>query len=372
MIKRLYVDNFKCLVNFEFRPAPLQLLFGENGTGKSTAINVLATLREFVTWGRPAAELFPIATLTAWQTRPEQTFELEVEGGDGTYLYKLVVEHDQLLKGNRVKKEDLYFAGNRLYGFDGQDAHLFRDDFTPGPVFPQDWSRSGVASIPERGDNQRLTWFRHRMGMVYVLAIDPLRMEGGSLGEQSAPHPALTNFASWYRHLTQESPETMGPLFSSLQDVMEGFTGLKLAAAGEGARILRAGFRNSGETDSSGTEFHLSLGQLSEGQRCLIALFTILHCAVRPDMTICIDEPDNFVALRELQPWVTELCDRVEKKAGQCLLVSHHPELIDVLAVRHGARFTRTGLGPVRIKPFEWSEADGIRPSELVARGWEE
>ncbi len=41
MLKRLYVDNYKCLVNFEFVPQQIQLLLGVNGTGKSSVFDVL-------------------------------------------------------------------------------------------------------------------------------------------------------------------------------------------------------------------------------------------------------------------------------------------------------------------------------------------
>ena len=35
MITRLYVDNFKTLVNFELTLGPMNLLLGANGSGKS-------------------------------------------------------------------------------------------------------------------------------------------------------------------------------------------------------------------------------------------------------------------------------------------------------------------------------------------------
>ena len=372
MIKRIYADNFKCLVNFEYQPATLQLLFGVNGSGKSTVFDVLSGLRQFITWGEATEKTFPAHTLTAWQNRPEQTFELELDGNGGTYTYRLVIEHFRLLSKNRVKLEELRFSGSPLYFFDGENAHLFADDFTPGPVFPHDSSRSGVASTPARNDNQRLTWFRNRMGQVYILAIDPLRMEVGTIGEQAAPDPGMTNFASWYRHLTQDSPEKMGPLFESLGEVIEGFGGLRLGAVGETARLLTVSLKHREDQGPGLQPFNLNFNQMSPGQRCLVALFTILHCAVRPDRTLCIDEPDNFVALREIQPWMEGLRDRVEQENSQCLLISHHPELIDRLAVKHGALFTRTGEGPVRIKPVDWSKTDALRPSEIVARGWEE
>ena len=372
MIKRLYIDNFKCLVNFEYEPAPLQLIFGDNGSGKTTTFEVLERLRDFLVFGYTTERQFPTSALTAWQARPEQTFEMEIAGNGGKYSYHLIIEHDRVNSKCRVKQEELRFDGKTLYVFDGHDAHLFSDDFSEGPVFPHDWSKSAIASIPERHDNQRLSWFRQRMRRFYILAINPLGMDNVSIAEQATPDTRLRGFASWYRHLTQESPEAMGDLFNSLREVIDGFSGLKLTSEGETARLLRVVFKSADVNESRDTEFTLTFNELSEGQRSLIALFTIVHFAVRPDFTICIDEPDNFVALRELQPWLLELSDRIVEKSGQCLLISHHPELINHLAVEHGARFSRSGLGPVRVKPFAWSKDDGITPSEAVARGWED
>jgi len=38
MIKRLYVDNYKCLVNFDLKLDELSLLLGLNGSGKSSVL----------------------------------------------------------------------------------------------------------------------------------------------------------------------------------------------------------------------------------------------------------------------------------------------------------------------------------------------
>ncbi len=40
MLTRLYVDNYRCMVNFEFRPKQKQLIIGGNGAGKSTFLDV--------------------------------------------------------------------------------------------------------------------------------------------------------------------------------------------------------------------------------------------------------------------------------------------------------------------------------------------
>ena len=372
MIKRLYIDNYKCFVNFEYRPAPLQLLFGANGCGKSTLFEVLARLRDFVAGEKGAVESFA-GTLTAWQAREQQQFELDIDGRGRAYRYKLVVVQSARSGASsiRVGSEELHCDGQRLYWFDGHDAHLCGDNSSSSAAFPLSASQSGIALIGDPTAEALIRGFRDLLDCVYVIVLDPFRMESVAAAEESRPRPDLTNFAAWYRHLAQDSPDVMSPMFSALAEAMNGFVKLKLTSFGT-ARILDVIFRYRDDIASETHEFQLHFGSLSHGQRCLIALFAILYCAVRSGVTICIDEPDNFIALREMQPWLAELCDRVEETQSQCLLVSHHPEFIDLLAVKHGVLFTRAGEGPVRIKPLEWSEADAIRPSELIARGWEE
>src|ERR1035438_8231016 len=51
-----------------------------------------------------------------------------------------------------------------------------------------------------------------------------------------------------------------------------------------------------------GTQFRFN--ELSEGQRCLICLYAILHFVLAKGHTAILDEPDNFVSLREIQPWL--------------------------------------------------------------------
>ena len=260
-----------------------------------------------------------------------------------------------------------------LYEFDGKDAHLFRDDGSAGPVFPLDGSRSGIATVPERQDNTLLTWFRRRVEQIYIFSPDALRMKAQSEAEVRRPSRRLHQLASWLRHLSQESFVAITEIQKSLKEgVLEGFSGFRLAKAGESSRVLKFDFQSDGdEPGVLAPKFSLDFDQLSDGQRNLVALFTVLHSAVGDDTTVCLDNPDNYLALREIQPWLIELVERTRATTGQCFLISHHPELINYLASPHGVRFVRDNLAPVRTNPFETTEVDGLLPAEIVARGWE-
>jgi predicted ATPase len=374
MIERVYIDNYKCFVNFEVHLLAVQLILGANGSGKTTFLDVLETIRDFLTDGNTTANSFPATTLTAWDKRRTQKFELEIKGNGGVYHYRLVVEHEPKSLRNRIANEELKFDQKVLYEFDGKDAHLFRDDGSAGPVFPFDWSRSGIPTVPERQDNTLLTWFRRRVERIYVFSPDPLRMTAQSDAELARPDRRLHQLASWLRHLSQESYDSYTEIQKSLKEgALDGFLGFNLAKAGETSRVLKFDFQYEARPMdwTAAHKFSLNFDQLSDGQRNLVALFTVLHSAVAADITLCLDEPDNFVALREIQPWLVELIDRARSTAGQCFLISHHPELMNYLASSQGTRFFRDDLGPVRAKPFETNADEGLLPAEIVARGWE-
>jgi len=349
MLNHIHIDNYKCFVNFECKPKSLHLMLGDNGSGKTTIFDVLETLREFLSDGTDSTKAFPTDTLTAWDTRSDQSFELGIQGNGGQYHYRLVLDHDRLGKRNRIKTERLEFDQKPLYEFDGDNAHLYRDDFSKGPSYPFDSSRSAIPTIPERNENQLLTWFRNRVEKIYVFSPDPLRMSARSEEELERPDRPLHEISSWLRHLTQESVDTFTKLRDSLRDdVIEGLSDVKLKKIGDTTRALNFEFNFSSKPSSK--TFSLSLEQLSAGQRNLVALFTILYAAIDKDSTVCIDEPDNYVALREIQPWLTQLSDRVEDEEGQCLLISHHPELIDYFSCDRTLILEREDSGPTRVK----------------------
>jgi hypothetical protein len=371
MINRIYIDNYKCFTNFECRFAQMQLLLGDNGSGKTSVFDVLCKLREFLVHGIPCSDAFPLDTLTAWDSRPLQTFELGITGNGGEYVYRLLIEHDRYKERNRIKSEGLQFNGSPLYEFDGSDAHLFHDDHKPGPTFAFDWSRSLMPTIPERNDNKKLTWFHDRMESIFIFAPDPVRMTAKAESELSHPDRNLHQLASWLRHLWQQQANFGAALLDSLREVIDGLVNINLAKTSDTSRELQFEFQfGEATTAAQSHQFRLKFDQLSDGQRNLVALYTILLAAVHGEATICLDEPDNFISLREIQPWIIAMRNRVQDHSGQCFMISHHPELINYLAADCGLAFFRDESGPTRAQPFECTGEDVLAPAELIARGW--
>jgi AAA15 family ATPase/GTPase len=367
MLKRFYADNYKCLVNFELNLGSIQLLLGQNGSGKSTVGNVLMDLRSLIIDGVETVKVFPTSSLTRWQMLSKQVFRLEVEREHSLYIYQLELEHDRDKQTCKITKEELTYDSKTIYLFEDSDVNLFNDRFVRGATFGGASSRSFISSIEARHDNTHLTWFKRWVSYLYYIQIDPTSMTGRSESEDERPNIQMTNFASWYRSVQAEQPDKMASLYESLRDVIDGFQSLPITQYGENVRMLKMKVKTPGSRE--GLEYAFS--ELSHGQRNLIALYAVLHFTVGSGITLVMDEPDNFVALREIQPWIASMNDLCEEHPGfQLLLISHHPEIINYLAPEHAINFVRDGAGPARTEPFA-VDTDGLTPAELVARGWE-
>jgi predicted ATPase len=372
MITRLYVDNFRCLVNFECQLDAEQLILGPNGAGKSTLFDVLMTLRDFCALGQPGDDRFVGSTRTRWQDVPEQHFELDVRGGPGTYTLKLIIDTWGHPQRPRVIEESVTLDGKPVFRFTGGEVHLFNDQHQDMVQYPFDWHRSALATITERRDNNKLSWFKRWLMGLLCIRPDPWRMSSVASTEARWPTSTLSNFADWYRHLRQErGDDEHAGYVAAMRDVIEGFVGMRLEDAGERRREIKVRMAPTGSNGQKGSEQEYLFHELSDGQRILFGLYAVLYFAIVPETTICFDEPDNFVALREIDPWLQSVSDRLAETESQVLLISHHPELLNRMAFRHGLLFDRPNARHVRVRPFDDPMATGLSPAELVARGWE-
>jgi energy-coupling factor transporter ATP-binding protein EcfA2 len=357
------------LVNFEFRPQPLQLLMGRNGAGKTTVFKVLEMLGGFAARGESCEGRLVDRTRTRWQQVEQQRFELEVKGDNGTYLYELVVdEWGQPTAYPRVLKESVTLDGMPLFRFENGTVHLYNNQFQEKVQFPLNPRRSGLSIVESRKDNTKLSWLKDWLGGILYLQIAPERMGARAEKEAVRPTDDLSNFADWYRHLRLDQGKRTEDLRLSLQEVIGGFESLDLKEAGLNTRVLQVAIRAG---DGNGKALQYDFHELSDGQRALIGLYTVLYCALVNQATICIDEPDNFVALAEIQPWLSRLSGLAQESGSQVLIASHHPELLNELATRNGAVLERVDGRQTLARPFAPPSDTTLTPAEIVARGWE-
>ncbi len=363
MIKRLYIDNFKTFQSFEWNPGPVALLMGRNGTGKTTLFEVLHLLREFIGEELPVLGAFPGETCTRWDLRKEQKFEIDVAGPAGVFQYRLVIEHNHDRGEARVVAETLSCDGVALFAFNAGQIQLYSDSGKAGPSFPGNWRKSGLGIVASGPSNTKLTWFKRWLGGLVVVRPNPARVGGRAEREDSFLAPDCANFASWYRALWQEHPDQVMQAINALTKVIDGFRSVSIKVDEQRTGWLRVMFASP-----TGSDFHMQFDELSDGQRVLVVLYVVLHTRLEEGRTVALDEPDNYVSLDEIQPFLLEALDRAQRERGpQLFILSHHPEYINQLAPEDGYIMFREKGGPTRIRRFTSNEA--ISSAEIVARG---
>lgn len=367
MLTRLYVDNYRALVNTDLPLARRTLLMGANGTGKSTFGDVLVRLQWLLGQAK-TDDVFSVDTLTRWQNARQQRIEMDVTGPAGAYRYETVIEHRDAasaeLPRTRIRRETLTIETRPLYHFEDGSVRLFRDDHSQVSDYPFDSGRSPLGTITHRNENQKLTWFVRWLQTLAVLKPNPPAMQDLVEGDQFMLVADAANFAAWYHSISAADKRRDRDLHDTLIDMLPGFEALNFEPAGPGRWLLRADFQRSGQ------RVMLRFRELSDGQRALILLYSVLYFLLQEGRTVFLDEPDNFVALSEIQPWLLSATDIVDDGSGQLVILSHHPEIFNQWAVGYGLVTERDGCGPVRIRKFAPIPGVELTPAETIARGW--
>lgn len=363
MLSRVYIDNFRSFVNFEYKPEKKQLLLGPNGAGKSSLLDAIRYLKRFI---KGDENSFTQSTRTRWQDLPLQTLEIEAQLDSNKYEYRVEIRFSPETKQVSVNLESLKVSGVPVFEFSNREIQFFADNSNRPTSVPFETNRSALHL--SQLSNAHVRRFVEWIESVHCFNIDayPGAMDESADTEERLPDDEVTNLPGWYRHLVQAFPEQNLRFLESMKEAIEGFQALRFSSDEDGVKRLRADFLGP-----RGKRVSYSASELSEGQRYLLALYTILHFLIAKGHTIFIDEPDNFIALREIQPWLLQAETALEDHDGQLILISHHPEILNQWATRHGLRFFREGNGQVRTERFRPDRKGDLQPSELIARGWE-
>jgi len=369
MLKYIYVDNYKSFVDFRLEFGSISLLMGVNGAGKTTLFDVLNTLKEFLSAQTALEELFSEETQTRWKKSTVQTFEIGIEHQGKLFQYELAVERETDGSTVEIQYESLSLDDQPLLRYKkNENALVYYPNSVLGPLKVENirFSRTTLDAIPLIKETEQITWFRSRMERFLILQINPLSIDSESQSATSELGRSGNNFISWYRHIVEQDKATEQYIKHELADIFDEFHELSLTKQGEYARGLEAQFRQNGHM------LKYRFNELSEGERMLTILYTLISYAKAKDYTLCIDEPGNYLALQEIQPWLAQVADICDDDELQAIIVSHHPELINYLVFRKaGIWLSReSSSSPTKAMTFPDHSASPLPVAELVARGW--
>ena len=230
-------------------------------------------------------------------------------------------------------------------------------------AFMVERSFSGISYIANGLSQKKLGRFVQEVEKIVLCQIKPDKMKDAVAIEMPTPDVQFTNVGEVISFLSQTRPDVMTNLWGQLKEIDHSFERLRIEMGAFGKHLV-ADYRYKDQFVT------FKFTELSEGERMLIVLYVLLYGYLQNGFTVFIDEPDNYVSLRELQPW----CQAVEKacqyNGGQCIMISHHPEMIDYFAGSSGIWMTRKASGESSIMAAPHVDSSFMKYSELIAGGY--
>jgi predicted ATPase len=369
MLTRLRISNFKTLEDFvlELTPA-MSVLVGENGSGKSNLGEALVLLSKFAR-GAAIHDLVNTSSRSRWATRWALEFNLDFEENDERLTYQLVVAIDPSTGQVRVASEEASRDGLPVFHASGGNVTVPTRPAAP-PLyhpFPAWQSYLGIAESVKsseqfqfRDDTLRaLSQLPRLIRNFQVLRLEPARMSGRADTSSTRLEPDGSNFGAWFRHFRVSATRAHFDAFlEAASGPLPGLVDLEAVPVGEDSTEVMASFVIRGE------RCRFSFRELSDGQRQLLCLY-LITASIEEGQVLLLDEPDNFLSLREIQPWLTELEAVAEERGAQVLIASHGAEAMDFLASRKAWFFSRPDGSGTQVRSLD---GDGL-PSQAILFG---
>ncbi len=377
MLKRLYVHNYKCLVNFEINfDQDISLFLGANGSGKSTVFEVLAKLRRVINYetkldresrrdvNKGIEDIFECSDYprALKHEKADTRFELDIKIQESVYRYSLTIDLGSIGRYQEtppiIKEESLSRDECILVKSNTEKTLYFGKD-NGESEFPFDKSTSSIKRYCEFEAEEFLQYFYNLL----LIRINPYVMNSRFIDQNSEIKEDSSNFVEWLSHLNEENRKGVMEFENAIRQIIPEYDHFRIMSVAH-FKALRIDFKNSNTKKPISYDFE----ELSEGQKALFALYALLYCSPENSL-ICIDEPENFLALPEIQPWLNELRDKCKERNLQALLISHHPSLINFLAPDSGYWFSRQENHTIFEKITEQAN-DGLSLAQLIEMGW--
>jgi len=344
MLKRLYIHNYKCLVNFEFKVDEDEyyrhwaLLIGKNGAGKSSIAEVLDVLHRV---GCSHYNLLPVSVEELRQEIPPlvseecfafgdtskpMRFELDVELEGHLCQYALELELPPDFYALRIAHESLQVDGHLCFTRQQADIQFTKNQENP---FSFDWHGVYLPSYTERNTLYEcsVSAFKTWLKQMLILAPQPRNMNDQLSAKSFSLQQDASNITNWWAGLSVSSPDVWAEVRACyLLNVFPDFKRLHMQTNNFGAQRLNVLF----EKDKKEETFRFN--RLSDGEKCIfLAAFVMMASEINAPVFCFWDEPDNYLAVSEVEFLMTMLKNHFLKK-GQIFITTHNPETLNRFA----------------------------------------
>ncbi len=346
MLKRLYVNNFQCLQNFEFNIKDLHsvLLLGKNGTGKTTIFEVVEIFQKIGQGITSLQNFFPDVNFGNINLPMELEIDVEIRGE--RFNYRLIVEFPERFLAPKINKEELTVEGTPIFDRDGGQTSL-----NEKAHFVLDWHHIGLPLLSVSSNDHPINIFREWLRNIIILSPIPRHFYGLSKNESTTLLRDGENVIDWARWLLSLNPSLYVVIFDFLKNRMSDIATFKFKEIGQHDRRLIFTFQDGSSIKE------LDFEQFSDGEKVLFLAAAVMAAQKNNPYITCLwDEPDNFISLVELNHFITEYRKAFEASSSQTQLIvtSHNSRVINNFSNHNIFVVSRLShLSPTRIKLLE-------------------
>jgi predicted ATPase len=336
-ILSLRVRNYRALKDIELKTlTPLTVLLGPNGSGKSTVFDVFSFLSECFTqnlrqaWDRRgrAKELKTrgsdgsVRIEIKYRERPKApviTYSLEIDEKDG----RLRVGEERLCwtRGTRGRPFDfLRYEGGNGYAISGEDpSEENLDQRADQPLRSPDLL--AVNTLGQFAEHPRVAALREFITDWHVsyLSVEQARGQPEA-GPQERLSKTGDNLANVLQYLREQHGDRLERIFNRLGQRVPRLEKVLAEQMPDGRLLLQI---KDGPFDKP---IHSRFA--SDGTLKMLA-YLVLLCDPNPPRFIGIEEPENFLHPRLLEP-LAEEC-RAATERSQMLVTTHSPFFLNAL-----------------------------------------
>jgi ABC-type Mn2+/Zn2+ transport system ATPase subunit len=361
VIRRLYVNNFRCLENFELPISGRSsaLLIGKNGSGKTTISLALQILQKIAQDTNRVGDLVKPKDLVRSRKDVPMRFEIEVQLEGNIYEYVIAFEFPEGFKELRVFEEKFTVDGNPVYTRKVAQVSITRTGQEAD--FLIDWHLVALPIVHLKPTDDPLCTFKQWLGRMLILRPIPSLIMGDSEEDTLQPNPQVTNFGAWFQGLLTEAPSAYSKIDAYLREVMPDLKDIKNPMVGKEARSLVVQFST---VQGSVT---IPFVDLSDGEKCFMICALVLAANDAFNPLVCFwDEPDNYLALDEVGHFVLAL-RRAFQSGGQFIATSHNPEAIRRFSDENTlVLFRKSHLEPTVARPLSELQINGDLVGALI------
>ncbi|MBE9248323.1 AAA family ATPase [Dolichospermum sp. LEGE 00240] len=326
MLQRLYVNNFRCLENFELTMKEMSsaLLIGKNGVGKSTIAKALEILQAIARGTNRLRDLAKeprlIGTNDFAHGKSDVPIRLEIEVLLDNKLHKYVLALDlpENFKELRVFEEEFLVAGNPIYSRKADEVTIHHNAQNQEAQFSVDWHLIAMPII----SNNSVDVFKNWLCQMIILVPIPSLMTGNSYSETLEPKRDGSNIGEWLSGILGRYPAAYREIDKYLRDIMPDFQDFVNEIIGKDLKSLVVRFEKNKAT------LNVDFQDLSDGEKCFFLCAVVLAANKFYGPIFCFwDEPDNYLSLSVVGDFIMSL-RRSFKDNGQIVVTSHNPEAI--------------------------------------------